>query len=115
MTLLFAAFITLAAADVVTYRAGRRELSNWLEIAGMILYASMGLLNVAEGRWLWAAGYGAVLAWWIWSFWRRQKRKRKRTLAALGAKAKARIAAMKRAMRERARPRPVLRPQRSPA
>lgn len=47
----------------------------------------------------------AVAVWW----WRRRKDRRK-ALAAMGAKARARIAAMRQAMRERARPRPVLKP-----
>jgi hypothetical protein len=47
----------------------------------------------------------ALAAWW-----HRRRKDRQRTLEALGAKARAKIAAMRQAMRERARPRRVYRP-----
>jgi hypothetical protein len=61
-------------------------------------------------EWAWAIGAGASLAVAVAVWWWRRRKGRRRAAAALGAKARARIAAMVGAMRERARPRPVLRP-----
>ena len=87
----------------------RYFLQGWLSGAG-----GGGAAALLEHFWAYALGAAVSTAvglaiWW----WRR--RKRRNVLALMGAKGRARIAAMKQAMRERAKPRPVLRPQRSPA
>ena len=84
---------------------------------GMAYVAGSGLLAVGNGlsgRWPMCAA--AIILTVIHAvLWSRRRRKKRRTLAALGAKSRARIAAMVATLRERAKPRPVLRPQRSPA
>jgi hypothetical protein len=65
-----------------------------------------GIAAVFDGGWLYTAAYGAsgllgLILWW-WS-----RRKRKRSLRALGAKARARLAAM---VSKIPKPGPVLRP-----
>jgi hypothetical protein len=69
-----------------------------VELAGCIL----------ERDWPWAGFFAVMLAGLAAGLWRR--RRKRRALAALGAKGKARIAAMVAKMRDRATPRPVLRP-----
>lgn len=71
--------------------------------------AGMALSGVTMGIPVFTASgiAGIALAAAIW-WWRR--RKRKRALRELGGKALARLAAMRSALRERAQPRPVLKP-----
>jgi hypothetical protein len=51
----------------------------------------------------------------IFIFWSRRRKSRRRARALWGQKGLARLRSMLRALRERAKPRPVLKPQRSPA
>lgn len=87
-----------------------RFLMRWAR-AGFGGTATASIAAVAAGGWLYAASYGAsgllaLILWW-WS-----RHRRKRSLKALGAKARARLAAMARNM-PRLPPRLV--PQRVPA
>lgn len=63
--------------------------------------------NALRGDWVWASVSAAVLVWTAHTWWNR--RKRRRAPRTLGAKSRARIAAMTARMRERPA-RPVLRP-----
>jgi hypothetical protein len=74
--------------------------------------AAIGLTRVLAHDW---PAAGASLGWallWFWLWWRWRRGKRRKALRALGAKARARLAAMLRRM-PRAAPRLV--PQGSPA
>lgn len=53
-----------------------------------------------------AASVLLAIAWWLWS----RRRRLRRALRSLGAKSRARLAAVVRRAREALRPRPVLRP-----
>jgi hypothetical protein len=64
--------------------------------------------DVMRGRWIGAAIDAALAVWWL-SQISRNRRNRKRSPRSLGAKSRARLAALVRSMRE-ARPRPVLQP-----
>jgi hypothetical protein len=108
LNLLFAVFIGLTFADIAAWLRGHHELSDLFEAASMVAFTGMAIVYMTRGQWLYAASYAAMLTLWIWRYWRRRKRRGKGR-AALGAKARAKIAAMKRAMRERAQS-PVLRP-----
>ena len=63
---------------------------------------------VLRRQWFPAAIFAVLALIWAASLWHR--RKRRRTLRALGGKALARLAAMLGALRDRVRPRQVLRP-----
>ena len=106
---------SLAVICAIMRHAMRRPPSatdfweNWgIGAGGCIIGAVMSwdLLDLA------VAGGQAVLAVIMWWLSRRRKR---RAPKVAGARARAIIAAMARTMRERSRPRPVLRPQRQGA
>jgi hypothetical protein len=115
-TLLIYAGLVLVWLPVVQYIAARlagrpgRAHGIGLKVAGSLL---MTAGNALQQDWPWVAAFGAWTVFWLIVWWRR--RKRRNVLALMGNKARARIAAMRQAMRERAKPRPVLKPQRSPA
>lgn len=68
------------------------------------------LLGERERWWGLFAAVSAVMSGWLWwGSWRKRKDRRRR-LAALGSKARARLAALARALRDASRPSPVLRP-----
>ena len=64
---------------------------------------------VLEGDLLLAGFFGACAAWLAWLWWRKRKR-RDPAARSLGAKSRARLAALVRKAREAAKPRRVLRP-----
>ncbi len=81
---------------------------------GWTASALVGLTGmVVRHEWAWAvvAAGNALLAIYLW---RRRGRRRKRAPRAYGAKSRALVTTLIRRARERARPRPVLRPQPSP-
>lgn len=70
------------------------------------LYAIQGAL---QGNWVWSAIYAAIAIFCALA-WNGRRRNRKRQGKKLGAKSRALLASLVRSMRERAQPRPVLRP-----
>ena len=92
-------------------RHRRPEYGNLLTAIGCALMAVSGII---PPDWPWAAWFAFLAAVNAIIWWRRRRKKR-RALAAIGAKALAIRAAMVATMRERAKPRPVLKPQRSRA
>lgn len=105
-----------AAGTVLVWGAvyGQIRHRRWLEM----LYLPGDLLllaaNVIVGQWARVAVFAVVAVFYLWWWWRR-RRDRRGTLAAWGAKAKARLAVMLRTLREKTKLRPVLRPGRLPA
>ena len=98
--------------DLIAVRNGwPRWDARAASVVGLTLLA---VATALRGEWALCAASAALAIFEAAQWWKRRRRKR-RTLAALGAKGKARIAAMVTALRERARPRPVLRPQRGAA
>jgi len=86
------------------------EFACWWYGAVTLFCAGAAVLNAFQREWGWAAWTAVCTAanfWWWLTY--RNRRRRRRALAALGAKARARIAAMTARMRERPA-RPVLRP-----
>jgi hypothetical protein len=83
----------------------------------LCLVAAGCLLNVIAcvlaRYWVPGAVWLLYLLLFLWQLWRRRKLRRR--LAAPGGKAKARLAAMRQALRERAQPRRGLRPVPVPA
>ncbi len=100
-------YLIIAAALVVeivaTIRCGMWRLT----VADVIAMALVTAGDVLLAQWAWAALGATVLAYVMWVYWRR--RKRRRGPRTIGARARARIAAMTARMRERPS-RPVLRP-----
>ena len=102
-----------ASGCYIARRAGREAASwpdeNALWAAGFGMWA---LSFALDGQWPLAPFFGFMaagnLAIWLG---RRHSRRRRRTLRELGAKSRARLAALVRRAREAAKPRPVLRPQ----
>jgi hypothetical protein len=100
------------AGAFMRYRGhARPERVFW---AGLALFAAGTAAALAAeiltGRWPLAAESGVTLlvtVWLVWHFW---WRKRKRALRALGGKARARLAAMLAALKERTLPRRAPRP-----
>jgi hypothetical protein len=86
------------------YQFAREWIALWLW-AGMLWVVIFAVARIwsADLGYALSAAIAAVVQWW-------RRRRKRRALAALGAKGKALIAAMVAAMRERAQPRPVLRP-----
>jgi hypothetical protein len=66
-------------------------------------------LEVAYRNWVWAAVAACMVLYSAWKWWRRRK-DRMKVLDAIGAKSRARLAALVRSMREHAKRRPVFRP-----
>ena len=120
MTLYLAGFaLVLADAFLILLPAARRQLRTGCP-PGSLAWAGMGVAVcgfalMAAGaayahQWLPAAIAAVttlVLAWIAGRYW---WRKRRRALRALGGKALARLAAMLGTLRDRVRPRQVLRP-----
>jgi hypothetical protein len=103
--------IAIAGGLAAGHFADRRpEFGYWWYGSCAVLCAVLTVLDLVSRQWGWAAWLAvlAVLNVLLWLDSRRKRRKR-RTLAALGAKSRARIAAMTARMRQR-QPRPVLRP-----
>jgi hypothetical protein len=94
----------ISAALAAAFLCGRRSLACALCAAANLAF---GVSNLASGSWPWAIASFAVAAWCGWDWWRRNRRRAPRLI---GAKARALIAALVKAMRESLRPRPVLRP-----
>jgi membrane protein implicated in regulation of membrane protease activity len=85
----------------------------WVKPRILAAWAAAAVVGLAGGLlssdWPWAAGSAASLAVVLAVWWRR-RRKRRRTLAILGAKPEALIAALVKRMRTGRRPSRVLQP-----
>jgi hypothetical protein len=110
---LLLAGLGLSFAALFTFSRARRDRTllfrAWLSLlAAFCCYVAEGM--VAGKPWLTAveAILAAVVAWAAWL--NRHNRRRRRAARAMGAKSRARVAALVSAMRERARPRQALRP-----
>jgi hypothetical protein len=93
--------------------ARRRDLTPvFTSTPSLMLAVAGGVLNLAgcilTRSWLVGLVTLAILLLFLRALWRRRKRSRR--LRALGARAKARLAAMKKRLQERSQPRPALRP-----
>lgn len=93
---------TLLAAPVLRYPAYRCLAA----AGGGVVIAAIFTLS-----WAYAAGGAAWIGVAVVVWWQGRRKDRRRALKAAGARALARIAAMKKTMREKAKPRPVFRPQ----
>jgi hypothetical protein len=110
---LLLAGLGLSFAALFTFNRARRDRA--LLFRGFLILLAASCCYVTEGivagdPWLAALEVviGVVAAWAAWL--NRHNRRRKRAARVLGAKSRARVAALVSAMRERARPRQVLRP-----
>jgi hypothetical protein len=110
---LLLAGLGLSFAALFTFSRARRDRA--LLFRGFLFLLAASCCYVAEGivagnPWLAAldAIIGVVAAWAAWSD--RHNRRRRRAARVLGAGSRAMVAALVSAMRERARPRPALRP-----
>ena len=97
-------FALLLASIAASISGSSRPPAVALITAGNLAIA-IGAL--AERDWIWATTSVALAALTGWDWWHRNRRKSAR---ATGAKARARLAALVRALRESLRPRPALRP-----
>jgi hypothetical protein len=99
--------LNLADARWDILRGNGNEVSWWMTATANVMGA---IWRAAEGLWVSVGLYAVFAAICAWMALReRRRRKRRGRLAAIGAKSKARIAAMAARMRERPA-RPVLRP-----
>lgn len=106
-------FLVAALACCARGRAGRMERGAefcWGFLA--ISQAGTAALFAMDGAWPGSALFAflAVLSAWWWHQERRKRKRHRRGIRALGAKSRALRAKLVATMRERARPRPVLRP-----
>jgi hypothetical protein len=101
--------LVFQAAGLLMIAAGiaaelRRRSGDALMAAGNL---SVGIGDLTLREWGWAAVALAAAALIGWTWWRRRRRRSPRSI---GAKARARLAALVKALRDSLRPRPVLRP-----
>jgi hypothetical protein len=96
-------YLGASALAGLTGRDHRPILAAWAGATALLFV--IGLV-VPDHSWTgFDLGAAAIAAWLLW-----RRRKRKRALRELGAKSRARLAALVRKARESAKPRPVLRP-----
>ena len=87
------------------------EAGHHADGAFAIVSVLAAVYNMLEGEPLVAGLFAVSAVWLAWEWWRKRKRKRRDPAArTLGAKSKARLAALVAKARGAARPRPVLRP-----
>jgi 1,6-anhydro-N-acetylmuramate kinase len=94
----------LLAVAIVSIGSGRRAPGAlFCAAANLALVVS----DIAARDWAAAAVSSAAAAWIGWNWWRRNRRRAPRSL---GAKARARLAALVKTMKESLKPWPALRP-----
>lgn len=108
LALLGTASALAGAALLITFRHSR--IIGWMGATlGVCGLAGMDVAAVLRHNWFLTAYYTAWLLYLAW-FWWRKRRNHRRAPRAYGTKSRARLAALVATLRERARPRPVLRP-----
>jgi hypothetical protein len=107
--LVMLSFIAVARPRIL--RIGRTAAAA-LGLAACVVFLVAYLL---PPDWPFEAAWLAITAFRVFIFWWRRRKGRRRARVLWGQKGLARLRSMLAAQRERARPRPVLKPHRSPA
>ncbi len=109
-------FVWLMVACTILRIRGR--IDHWPEWAantiGSGCLTAYWILRAGWNGWLGVSALTTLGSAWLWRKWWR-RRKRRRALAMLGAKSRARLAALVGTMRRKRKPSRVLRPQRVPS
>jgi hypothetical protein len=113
MHVIVVVIVLAALAEIALEQVSRRHplFGAWWYGSWAVICGALFGYDIAAGYWGWVpvmAASALINAWNCWRHWNR--RKRRRAPRALGAKSRARIAALVRKARETARPRRVLRP-----
>jgi hypothetical protein len=104
ITIMAYVYLTVWVAEMVTFTAGRRKLADVLQQVSYTLFAVIIFCFFLDREWVHGAIGVAVILFLAWLD--RRKRKPRKAGEALGAKAKARRAALVQRARESFRPRP---------
>jgi O-antigen/teichoic acid export membrane protein len=107
--------IMLSFIETVARRRLLRIGRTAAEALGLVGCVAFLVANLLPPDWPFEALWLALTVSRIFIFWWRRRKSRRRARALWGQKGLARLRSMLGALRERAKPRPVLKPQRTPA